>query len=172
MKQRFLAMVLLVLIAPISWAADPQQTIAVVNMERVMNESEKGKALGATLRKFMSELSEKMKVLVKELRDKQAKLQRDGNFMNDAQRAQLNQQIQQLRMQYQQIQTDTQRQASKKQQEIVMKLNTAIDAIIKKLADLKGIDMVLNSATVNSPILFINNKLDITNTVIQQYDAQ
>ena len=110
---------------------------------------------------------EKKAVTIRELTDK---LQRGGNAMADAAKAELNRNIADLTKAYNRDMEDAQAEADAENRKMFDELTGKITKVIDNYAVANGYTLILNVSDQNTPVLYAANNTDITAEVIALYD--
>ena len=104
---------------------------------------------------------------IRELTDK---LQRGGNAMADAAKAELNRNIGDLTKAYNRDMEDAQAEAAEENRKMFDELTGKITKVIDNYAVANGYTLILNVSDQNTPVLYAANNTDITADVIALYD--
>jgi outer membrane protein len=143
--------------------------IAYINIQRVANESNEGKAATAKVQalnqKKVQELNEKNKALQAD----QQKLQTGGLVLSDQARAELEKKIERQNVEIQRATQDAQQEVQELQQELQNEFQRKLMPIVQKVFDERGLHMLFSAA--DSGIVLANQGLDITAEVIKRFDA-
>jgi Skp family chaperone for outer membrane proteins len=110
---------------------------------------------------------EKKAATIRELTDK---LQRGGNAMADAAKAELNRNIADLTKAYNRDMEDAQAEADQENRKMFEELTGKITKVIDSYAVANGYTLILNVSDQNTPVLYAANNTDITAEVIALYD--
>jgi outer membrane protein len=110
---------------------------------------------------------DKKATTIRELTDK---LQRGGNAMADAAKAELNRNIADLTKAYNRDMEDAQAEADQENRKMFEELTGKITKVIDSYAQANGYTLILNVSDQNTPVLYASNNTDITADVIALYD--
>lgn len=110
---------------------------------------------------------DKKATTIRELTDK---LQRGGNAMADAAKADLNRNIADLTKAYNRDMEDAQAEADQENRKMFDELTGKITKVIDNYAQANGYTLILNVSDQNTPVLYAANNTDITAEVIALYD--
>ena len=110
---------------------------------------------------------DKKATTIRELTDK---LQRGGNAMADAAKAELNRNIADLTKAYNRDMEDAQAEADQENRKMFDELTGKITKVIDSYAQANGYTLILNVSDQNTPVLYASNNTDITADVIALYD--
>jgi outer membrane protein len=143
--------------------------IAYINIQRVANESNEGKAATAKVQalsqKKVAELGEKNKALQAD----QQKLQTGGLVLSDQARAELERKIERQNTEIQRAQQDAQQEVQELQQELQNEFQRKLMPIVQQVFDERGLHMLFSAA--DAGIVLANPGLDLTAEVIKRFDA-
>ena len=143
--------------------ASAQVKVGVINFQRaLLGTAEMKKASADLLAKYKPQ-QDQLEKLQKDLNDIQAKLQ-DPKLA--AQSAELQAEGQHKQREAQRITEDVQGEAEKDRQDILQRGSQRLTDVVKKLADEKGLDVVID--TTNA--VFFKPALEITEEAIAAYD--
>ncbi|HEY3885217.1 MAG TPA: OmpH family outer membrane protein [Vicinamibacterales bacterium] len=156
--------------APEPPAPFPQDAkIAFVDIQAIASTSAAGREASAKLKalndKKMAELQDENK----QLQTMTAKRDQGGGVLNDAARAQLDKDIEQLQRKVQFDQQSDQAEWNDLNNELQASFQKQLMPIIKKLGEEKGLHAIFSSQDAGS--LYIHPGLDLTQEVIKRLDA-
>lgn len=142
---------------------------AYVDIDRVMNESAKGK-------KYKAELDAKLKYYqekAKDLSDKiqQAQKQLSSPTLNDKAKEQKREELRQLARELQSLEAQANQELAKMKADAEAAMIKEIKDIVKSIAQKNNHDIVFYGGLV-SGILYANKGLDITDQVLKEYNAK
>lgn len=141
--------------------------VAYVDMEKVMNQSAKGK-------KYKAELDAKLKYYqnkAKELQNKIASLQSQLNSsaLNQKAKEEKMKELREAVRQLQNLEIQANEELAKMKAEAEKKMVNDIKAIAQKIAKDKNLDLILYGGLI-SGVLYADKKLDITDEVLIEYN--
>jgi outer membrane protein len=110
---------------------------------------------------------DKKATTIRELTDK---LQRGGNAMADAAKAELNRNIADLTKAYNRDMEDAQAEANEANSKMFEELTGKFTKVVDSYAVANGYTLILNVSDQNTPVLYASNNTDITADVIALYD--
>lgn len=152
----------------VSQGAFAQVKVAVVNLQRAVFES-------AEIKKADAEMQAKYKPRQDELNNLQAQvqqiaqqLQTQADKLTPQAQSELQANYQRLQREGQRKQQDLQEEVEAYRNDILQKSSQKMTVVVKKLAEEKGLDLVVDSATT----LFVKPTIDITNEAIVAYDKE
>jgi len=144
--------------------ASAQVKVGVVNFQRAVLGTEEMKKASADLLAKYKPRQDQLEKLQKDLTDIQAKLQDPKTPQNVG--ADLQIEGTRKQREAQRITEDVQGEAEKDRNEILQRGTQRMTEVVKKLADDKGLDVVVDSAN----IVFFKPALEITEEAIAAYD--
>ncbi len=146
--------------------ASAQVKIGVINLQRAITET-------AEIKKAQNEMQAKYKPrqdalekVQRELSDIQTQLQASQGKLSAAGEADLQSTGQRKQREAQRLSEDLQADVDRERQDILQRAGTRMTDVVKKLADEKGLDMVVDISTT----VFFKPALEITNDAIAAYD--
>lgn len=155
---------LCVVLAPLATIASAQVKIAVVNTQQAMLQSDEIKKVSADLEKKFKPKQDELQQLQKDLESIEQQLA--SNKLNPQAAAELQATGQRKQRDAQRLSDDTQQQFDRDRQEVLGKAATRMQEIVKKLAEEKGYDLVVDI----SQTLYFKPALDITADALAAYN--
>src|SRR5690349_8439919 len=144
--------------------ATAQTKVGVINSQKaVLDTAEIKKAQAELEAKFKPRQDQALK-LQKDLQDIQAQLQ--GGKLNPTAEQDLTAQGQRKQRELQRIQEDLQADVDRERQDILQRTGQRMQDVVKKLADEKGLDVVIDSSNT----VFFKPALDLTAEASAAYD--
>jgi len=164
MIKKFLAVLTLLFV---TFGYSNATNVAYVDMEKVMNQSAKG-------RKYKAELDAKLKYYqnkAKELQNKIASLQSQLNSsaLNQKAKEDKMKELRETARQLQNLEMRANEELAKMKAEAEKKMVSDIKAIAQKIAKDKNLDLILYGGLI-SGVLYADKKLDITDEVLKKYN--
>lgn len=164
--QWIIAVVVLVVAAPQVFAQDAGTRVAVVNSEKVFNESNLAKAMQNRLQNEFTKRQNDLRDSAQKIQTAAEKLDRDAAVMNEAERVRRQREL-----------ADQDRELQRKQREFTEDLNQRTfeerakiaekaNAILRQIAEQRKLDIIVQEAA------FVSPKADITDDVIKALNSQ
>ncbi len=168
MKKRILSsLVALVLLGAFVFAQSTTK-IAVINPQKVLQNSIEGKKILKKLQNLQKAKQDKINRMRRELSNLEQKLQTQGFTMSDAARLDLQKKIDSKKASIQQeikaAQMDIQYQSNK----LLGQITKELEPIIKKIRKERGITIIFD--VTRAGIIDMDKAIDITDIVIQRYN--
>ena len=158
-----LAIALLAAVATAA-TATAQIKVAVINSQKAILETEELKKAQADLTAKYKPRQDQIEKLQKDLQDIQNQLQ--GGRLNQLGEQELNAQGQKKQRDLQRLQQDLQEDADRDRNDVLQRAGTRMQEVVRKLADEKGLDLVVDTANT----LFYKTSLDLTTDAIAAYN--
>jgi len=149
-------------------SAFAQSKVAVINLQRAVFESAEIKKADAQMQATFKPRQDKIEVLNKELATIAQQLQAGNGKLSPAAEADLQTQGQRKQRDLQRLQDDLQADATAYRNDVLSKSSDKMQAVVKKIAEEKGLDLVVDVSTA----LYFKEAMDITKDAIVAYDKQ
>jgi len=146
--------------------APAQVKVAVVNLQRAVFESAEIKKADAQMQSTFKPRQEKIDALNKDIAALSQQLQSSGGKLTPAAEADLQAQGQRKQRDLQRLTDDLQADATAYRNDVLSKSSEKMQAVLKKLAEEKGLDLVVDTSTA----LYYKDAMDITKDAIAAYD--
>ena len=156
----------LLTITQIASAQSAPLKIAVINLQQAVLGSAEIKKASTEMETRFKPRTDQLQQLQKELADIQQKLQSNTSKLTPQQEADLNAQGQRKQRDAQRIQQDLEEDVGRERNDILSKSTQKMSAVVKKLAEEKSLDLVVDV----SMSVYFKPALDITSDAIAAYD--
>ncbi|HTS27456.1 MAG TPA: OmpH family outer membrane protein [Bryobacteraceae bacterium] len=150
----------------ISQVLPAQTKVGVVNLQRAVFESAEIKKADAQMQATFKPRQDEIDRLDKEIADLAKQLQGSNGKLSPQQESDLNAQGQNKQRRLKYLQDDLQTDATNYRNDVLSKSSQKMTEVVKKLAEEKGIDLVVDTSTT----LYFKPALDLTNDAIAAYD--
>src|SRR5271157_4406174 len=150
----------------ISQTAFGQVKVAVINLQRAVFESAEIKKADAEMQATFKPRQDKINQLTAELQTIAQQLQQGSGKLTPQQESDLNYTGQKKQRELKNMQDDLQADVESYRNDVLQKSSAKMTEVIKKLAEEKGLDIVVEGSTT----LYFRPVLDITNDAIAAYD--
>lgn len=162
MKTMIKAGVLLAMLLGGGWAQAADFKVGVVDTERVLRESVPAVNAEKKIEKEFSGRDQEIKKLIKQAKELQTLLEKDGAAMSDAERRNKERELTAMNVDLQRMQREFREDLNlRKNEELAVVLELANKAI-QAIADTEKFDLILQEAVYRNP------RIDITDKVIKQ----
>jgi outer membrane protein len=149
--------------------AQGAQKIAVIDVNRIMTDSQRGKSVLAGIEKMQSERSAQLKTLNDELTEMQKRFQEGRLSLAEDKLAELQGEIEEKDRAFKRAREDAERDIQKRRQDEIEKIENAVFPIINGLGKEGGYTMIFNK--FQSGLVYADDSVDITAEVIKRLDA-
>jgi outer membrane protein len=149
-----------------SQLASAQTKVAIVNLQKALFDSAEIKKADAEMQASFKPRQDKAEALQKEIAALSQQLQASNGKLSASAEADLTAQGQRKQRDLQRLTDDLQADATNYRNDVLQRSSDKMTAIIKKLADDKGIDMVLDASTT----LYFKPTVDLTVEATAAYD--
>lgn len=144
--------------------------VAVVNMQKALDECDAGKAAVEEMKKLYSAKQKEISEKQNELKKMQEEINNQSALLSeDAKQAKLDEYQQKLKDLKRYV-ADSNEELKKKEQEFISKIATDLKAVVEKLGKELKYDIILEAR--ESGVLYNSGKVDITNLVIERYNKE
>ncbi len=168
MKKRILTSLVALVLLSAFVLAQSTFKIAVINPQKVLQNSIEGKKILKKLQNLQKSKQDKINRMRRELNNLEQKLQTQGFTMSDAARLELQKKIDSKKASIQQeikaAQMDIQYQSNK----LLGQITKELEPIIKQIRKEKGIAIIFD--LTRAGVIDMDKSLDITDLVIQRYN--
>jgi outer membrane protein len=162
MKNIFLMVGILVMVALPSTARSQTVNIAYIDLQRVMVESEKGKEAKQVLTQEAERLKKSLDAKQDELQKMKDSIEKQGVTITPDARAEKEKQYQNKLKDYQRLANDYQTELQQKDQEVTQKMLKDLEEVIKSIGEKDKHTLIFEK----SQVLFASPTIDITPKVI------
>jgi outer membrane protein len=153
-------------ISPFVSSASAQLKVAVVNVQQAMLDSEELKKISTQLEAKFKPRQDELIKLQTDIQSIQQQIQTGGSKLNQQALADLQAQGQRKQRDAQRLSDDLQQDFDRDRQEVLGKASMRMQEVVKKLAEEKGLDLVVDV----SQTLYFKPALDITPEALAAYN--
>ena len=150
-------------------AAQSTIKVAVIDVNRIMTDSQRGKAVIEIIDKLQAEKAAHLKALNDELVELQKRFQEGRLSLAEDRLAQLQAQIEDRTRAFQRAREDAERDVQKQRNDEIDKVEAAVFPIINPIGKEGGYTLIFNK--FQSGLVYAEEQIDITDQVIQRLDA-
>ena len=156
--------------APAALAQAAPQKIAVIEVQRIIQESAIGKESLARVQKLQQTKQEDLAKRQKDLRDLEQKIQEQGKSLSEEAMEKLQKDYQAKALDLKRFQDDAQRELEEAQRKELAELEKRIMPVIDVVSKEQGYSLVFNK--FQSGLLFAETGADLTDVVITKFNSQ
>ncbi|HVR30647.1 MAG TPA: OmpH family outer membrane protein [Thermoanaerobaculia bacterium] len=164
-----LAAAMLAVAASSPLAAQSQIKVAVIDVNRIMTDSQRGKAVIETIDQLQAQRAAQLKTLNDELVDLQKRLQEGRLSLAEDKLVELQAQIEDRSRAFQRAREDAERDVQKRRNDEIDKVEAAVFPIINEIGKEGGFTLIFNK--FQSGLVYADEQVDITELVIQRLDS-
>jgi outer membrane protein len=151
----------LVLFACVTQASEGDFRIGVVDTERILRESDQAVRAEKKIEKEFAARDQEIKKLIKQGKDQQTSLEKDGSGMSDSVRRNKERELANLNLNLQTMQREFREDLNLRKNEELAVVLAHADKAIREIAESEGYDVILQEAVYRNP------KVDITEKVLK-----
>lgn len=152
----------------VAGAVSAQDTIAVVNQERVLFASEAAEEASLSLRDEFRGQEERVQALEQEINQLRERAQTDSALMTEEETAELQQEMRSLLGEREQLVNQLQSAQQERRQAFVEEYGSVVTGILQDLVDENGIDLLISS----SEVLYARPDMDLTDEALSRFNEQ
>jgi outer membrane protein len=162
-------LVLFALAVPLSAVAVEGANIAYIDLQKVMALSEAGKQARETLEGKRAELAQEIKAKEMELNQAKEEIERQAMMLSEAARAEKEAEYQKQVRDFKLFVSDSEQELKNTYKELTKSMLNDLEKVVLKVGDEGKYDMILGKQ--ESSIFYASKRLDITDKVIEAYNA-
>ncbi len=144
--------------------------IAVVDFQRVLEETRVGKDLKDSFDSFMKDRQVLLELEQKEIQNIQSNLVNQGSVLSATARKQREEEFQQRVRDYQLKEAALSRELQEKQKDLMDGFRTDVESAVSEIAEERNLSIVIQRGTGTST-LYHRSQLDISDEIIKKMDA-
>ncbi|WP_180541418.1 OmpH family outer membrane protein [Nevskia soli] len=158
---------LFVLVLASAVSAQAQLKVGIVDMRRAILESAEIKKISAEMEAKYKPRQDEGQRMAKQLQDIQTQIQNGQGKLSQSALTELQTQGQRRQRDLQRLSDDLQADIDRDRQDILSKAQANMQAVVKKIAEDKGYDLIVDVTST----LYYKTALDLTNDAITAYNA-
>jgi len=169
MNRKISTVAIALLIAAMAVPAAAQSKIAVIDVQRVVTESDPGKEALGKLKQLSDAKVEEGRALQQELASLQDQVQKQRFTLSEDKLAEMTQQIEDRGIALKRFEDDAQRELNSARQRTLGGLEQQIMPIINSVGEEQGFSLIFNK--FQSGLVYADQALDITDDVIRRFNT-
>jgi outer membrane protein len=169
-RREFFVCVAAAVAAVVAPAQSAATKVGVINIQAALVSTNDGKKAAAELEAKRAPKTKEMERRQAEIRSLQDSLNRGGNAMSEAAKAELVRNIDQKTKAFNRDLEDANAEWEQDQQKVINELGQKMMVVIDKYAKDNGYSLILDVSNPNTPVLYASNAIDITKDIIDLYD--
>jgi outer membrane protein len=151
-------------------AVEAQVKIGVVDLQRAINETEDGRQAKRRLTKLFEERQKKLDSAQESLKSQKESIERQQDVLSEEALKKKVEKYQEDLMALQTEYVDYQRELSTKEAELTKKILDKMQAILRRIGQSDGYTLIVEAN--EGGIVWVPSNLDLTDVLIQRYNAQ
>ena len=149
-------------------AAQGSLNVAVIDVERILLESNRGQAALQEIEALRKQKQQEGQAMQQELTDLQARLNEGRLSLSEDRLAELRKQIEDKAIALQRFNDDATRELTKKRNEVLDQIERSVFPVINEIGKEGGYTLIFNK--YNSGLVYADEAVDITARVIERYN--
>jgi outer membrane protein len=139
--------------------------VGYINLQRLVNESERGKAAKNDIKKLRDEREAELKTKLKELNDLKTQIDKEGDKMDPSDKRDKVQTLNRAYKDYQRMVADAREDITNEDKELVSIILKEADGVLKKVAKKKGYAIIIKDPNA---VGYLDPSVDITDDVLKE----
>ena len=148
----------------------PGLKIAYVDLQRALNDSEKGKVANKALNETVLEKQKNISKMEENIKSLQEQVKKQRHLFTEEGLKAKEEEIERLLRDYKRLVTDAQEELQKEEQRMIKSLMGKIHEIVKKIGKRDGYALILENSA--SRLLYADENIDITDQVIELFNQR
>ncbi len=162
---------LLVVFSASGFAQNAAQKVAIIDIQAAIARSKDGQAAIQDLQDKFAPKRVELENQQREISDLQNQLRNQEKTLSDEARTRLLRTLDDKTRRLNRDNEDATAEFQQAQQDVINGIGRKILGVISEHAEKNGLGLVLDVSSPQTPILYANATIDITQTIIEQYDA-
>jgi outer membrane protein len=158
-----------VIMMAVALPAAAQTKVAVIDVQRVVTESDPGKEVMQKLRQLSDAKAQEGQTLQQELATLQDQFNKQRFTVSEARQAEMSKEIEDKQIAIRRFQDDAQRELQEAQRRELGSLEELILPIINQVGQEQGLTLIFNK--FQSGLVYADQTVDITDSVIQRFNT-
>ncbi|MGC3997427.1 MAG: OmpH family outer membrane protein [Anaeromyxobacter sp.] len=149
--------------------AAAQTKIGVVDVNKVLNESEQGKAAQASFRKEVEDRQKQIAVIESDLEKEKADLEKQASILTESAMRDRQGTLQKKFESYQQQAAKLSQELNDIRGKLLAPIGDRVKGVIREVAQAESLDLVID---VTAGVAYYNDAMDVTSQVLRRYNAK
>ncbi|HJK97034.1 MAG TPA: OmpH family outer membrane protein [Polyangiaceae bacterium LLY-WYZ-14_1] len=156
------------LVASVAPKVYAQVNIAVVDLQRALNETEDGRRAKAQLKRIFKQRQESLDAKQQELKQMKERIERQKNVLSKQKLAAELEEYQKAFVQLQQVYVEYQRELAAKEAQLTKGILERMATILRRIGQAEGYTLILERN--EGGVMWVPSNKDITDDLIQRYN--
>ena len=167
MRKRILVLMIccVTLVFGLSVASYAADKVGYINLQRLVNESDMGKAAKEDIQKLRSEREAMLREKLKEINDLRTLINKEGDSMGASEKTDKIQELNRAYKEYQRLVEDAKEDISNEDKELVSIILEKADSVLKEVAKKQKYTIILKDANA---VGYLDPSVDITDDVLKE----
>jgi len=165
MKKLFLLLCMCLILPAYAQAAEVNK-IGIIDLQKVLNECESGKKAKTDLEALIKSKEAVIEKKANEIEKLKSELQKQASALSSDAKKNKEDELEKLLRDYQRTVQDSQAEIKKKEGELTESIIKGVHGIVERIGKEGGYTLIIEKSLV----LYTNDELDITDTVIKEYN--
>lgn len=170
MTRHLIAAVAVALTLVAAGRAEAQMKIAVVDMQRAINETEEGRKAKAKLKQLFEQRQKTLNNKQQELKSLKQDIEKQRNVLSQQALQKKLESYQKAVMELQTVYSEYQRELSGKEAELTQHIVEKMREILRRIGQSQGYTLIIESNEAG--VVWVPSNLDLTDLLIQKYNAR
>ena len=158
--------------AVIAPAQEGASKVGIIHIQNALLSTAEGQQAAKELQEKFEPTRKHLEGLRDEINSLQAELSRGSNTMGEERRRQLARDIDEKTRALNRTTEDAQLEFQQEQDKVLQELGNKMMAVIGRYSRDNGFSLILDVSNPQTPVLYADNSIDITQDIIQLYDAE
>jgi outer membrane protein len=169
LSRHVITLVAALLVATMAPKLHAQVRVAVVDLQRALNETEDGRRAKTQLKRLFKSRQKQLDDKQNELKKMKEDIEKQKNVLSQPALQKKLEQYQQAFVELQTVYVDYQRELASKEAELTKVIIQRMESILRRLGQAEGYTLILERGEAG--VMWVPSNLDVTDSVIQRYNA-
>ncbi len=169
LSRHVITLVAALLVATMAPKLHAQVRVAVVDLQRALNETEDGRRAKTQLKRLFKSRQKALDDKQNELKKMKEDIEKQKNVLSQPALQKKLEQYQQAFVELQTVYVDYQRELASKEAELTKVIIQRMESILRRLGQAEGYSLILERGEAG--VMWVPTNLDVTDSVIQRYNA-
>jgi outer membrane protein len=168
-QRHAISLVVAILLASFAPRAFAQVRIAVVDLQRALQETEDGRRAKARLKRLFKQRQEDLDKRQTELKQLSEELEQQSKVLSSDARQERVEDLQKKALELQQLYVQYQRELAEKEAELTSQIIGRMEQILRRIGQTEGYTLIVERS--EGGVVWMPSNLDLTDVVIQRYNS-
>ncbi|MBX7194752.1 MAG: OmpH family outer membrane protein, partial [Sandaracinaceae bacterium] len=168
-QRHAISLVAAIMLASMAPKALAQVRIAVVDLQRALQETEDGRRAKARLKRLFKQRQEDLDKRQNELKQLSEELEQQSKVLSSDARQERVEDLQKKALELQQLYVQYQRELAEKEAELTSQIIGRMEQILRRIGQTEGYTLIVERS--EGGVVWVPSNLDLTDVVIQRYNS-